>query len=352
MPFINRVLEPPSYGWKDQNGHLIVPTKTQLLEEFLSRINIFRTRKNWLQFSSWVWAFGLTPFLIAFIFWNFNWWLVPVAFVYSMVIMGSHGTVWYHRYATHRAFKFSNQFWRFITQNLVIKVIPEEGYVVSHHVHHLLSDQPGDPYNAQGGGLYCFLADANHQPIALDLDKEDYNKASLMLMKTGIKINSYAQYLKWGTISHPFWSWFHVLANWAFWYFAFYMIGGHGLATALFAGAQIWAFGVRTFNFEGHGSGEDLRKEGMDFSLNDRSINQYWPGIVAGEWHSNHHLYPNSARNGFTKSQIDIPWYYIKFLHLIGGVKSYRNDTEEFFEKFYNPHLEEKKLKKMAASSA
>lgn len=54
-------------------------------------------------------------------------------------------------------------------------MIPEEIYVVSHHVHHAKSDQPGDPYNASGGFLYCFLADVNHQPIAKSLSEKDYS---------------------------------------------------------------------------------------------------------------------------------------------------------------------------------
>lgn len=238
-----------------------------------------------------------------------------------MVAMGCHGTIWYHRYSTHKTYEFSNGFWKFVTQNLVIKVIVEEQYVVSHHVHHSLSDEPGDPYNAQGGWLYCFFADAIHQPIALDLNEADYKKTSNFLKHCGIKLNSYQQYLKWGSVSHPLFSWMHVILNWAFWYTIFFLIGGHELACCLFGAAQIWAFGVRTFNYDGHGQGEDKRKVGFDFSEKDRSVNQYWPGYVAGEWHSNHHLYPNSARNGFLPSQLDLPWYYIKLLHSIGGIR-------------------------------
>jgi len=50
--------------------------------------------------------------------------------------MGTHGTIWHHRYCTHGAYKFRNPFWRFFTQNLTLNVIPEEIYVISHHVHH------------------------------------------------------------------------------------------------------------------------------------------------------------------------------------------------------------------------
>ncbi|MEQ9302966.1 MAG: fatty acid desaturase [Marinoscillum sp.] len=343
MTFIKRILRTPSYGWQTDNGELVTPRKREIFREFFDRLNVIKSKKHWLSFSSWVWAFGLTPFLVLFFVNYFSWWLLLVAFLYSMVVMGCHGTIWYHRYSTHRTYEFSNKFWRFITQNLVVKVLAEEQYVVSHHVHHSLSDEPGDPYNAQAGWLYCFLADVNHQPIALDLNETDYKKTSNFLKNLGVKINSYSQYQKWGSISHPAWTWLHVMLNWVFWYGVFYLIGGHALACCLFGGAQIWAFGVRTFNYDGHGQGKDKRQEGFDFNMNDYSVNQYWPGYVAGEWHNNHHLFPNSARNGFLPSQLDLPWFYIKGLHLIGGVKSYRNHKDLFFEKHYHPHQEHSK---------
>ncbi|MEP7169185.1 MAG: acyl-CoA desaturase, partial [Bacteroidota bacterium] len=176
MAFIDSVLKPPSYGWKDSHGNLVIPTSRQLWREFFLRINIFKSKKNWLAMSGWLWVVLLIPFLFLFIFKYFSWWLLLVGFVYSMIGMGTHGTIWYHRYCTHRAFTFRNRFWKFITQNLVIKVVPEEIYVVSHHVHHSKSDQPGDPYNTYAGFLYCFLADANHQPIATDLNRNDYER--------------------------------------------------------------------------------------------------------------------------------------------------------------------------------
>ena len=345
MAFIDQILEPPSYGWQDDNNELIKPSARQIIKEFFSRLNIFSSKKNWLPFTSWTWVLLLLVFLVVFFVYFFSWWLLPVGFLYSMVGMGSYGTIWFHRYATHRAYKFSNAFWRFVTQNLAIKVLPEEVYVLSHHVHHALSNKPGDPYNAQGGWLYCFLADVNHQMIARNLDEKNYSKVAALMIKTGTKINSYAQYQKWGSVSHPFWTWLNMGLNWTFWYTVFFMIGGHALACCLFGWAHVWAIGVRTFNYEGHGKGIDKRQEGVDFGKNDLSINQFWPGYVSGEWHSNHHLYPNSARNGFTFFQLDLPWYYIRFLHFIGGIKSYNNAHKEFHEKYYQPYLKAKKHK-------
>src|SRR5476651_536469 len=196
MPFLNSVLEPPSYGWKDEFGNLEKPSSKQIFKEFFSRLNVFKNKKNWLSFMSWMMIVVLAPFLFIFIFKYFSFKLLIAAFVYSMIIMGTHGTIWLHRYCTHGAYTFSNNFWRFFTQNLTLKIIPEEIYAISHHVHHALSDQPGDPYNANGGFLYCFLADVNHQPIGRNLSEKDYGKCVNLMSHTGIKPNTYAQYKK------------------------------------------------------------------------------------------------------------------------------------------------------------
>lgn len=345
MSFIENVLDPPSYGWKDVNGSLYKPSNKEILKEFFSRINFIRTRKNWLPFFSWFAPLSFIPLIVYFLIneiRHFDLGLIVVVFIYSMILMGTHGTIWYHRYGTHKAYTFSNKFWRFLTQNLVIKVVPEELYVVSHHVHHALSDQPGDPYNASAGFLYCFMADANHQPIAKNLSEEDYIKTTRFIQHTGVTANSYKEYRKWGSIASPWRTILSAVLNWVFWYAVFYFIGGPVLAAAIFTAAFIWAFGVRTFNYEGHGKGKDMRKEGTDYNEKDMSINQLWPGIVAGEWHNNHHLYPASARSGFLKHQVDLAWYYIKALSLIGGVSSYHDSKKQFIQQYRTPYLDKK----------
>jgi fatty-acid desaturase len=158
--------------------------------------------------------------------------------------------------------------------------------------------------------------------------------------RVGIYRNTYKQYQKWGSIANPFTTAFFIILNWSFWFTMFYLIGGIPLAVALFGGAFFWAVGVRTFNYEGHGKGKDKREDGMDFNRSDMSINQYWPGIVAGEWHNNHHLYPSSARAGFLKYQIDFAWYYIYALYKIGGIKSYHDSKKQFDENYYAPYIQ------------
>jgi fatty-acid desaturase len=337
MPFLDHVLQQPSYGWKDEQGVLIKPTAGQIFRDFFSRLNIFKNRKNWLPFFSWLKVFCLAIFFILFLVYFLSWWTLLAAFVYGMIIMGTHGTIWHHRYCTHGAYTFRNKFWRFVTQNLTISVIPEEIYVISHHVHHSKSDHPGDPYNAQAGFLYCFLADVNHQPIARDLGENCYNRVKSLMKHTGIKANTYAQYQRWGSYANPGRAVFSWLLNWSFWYLAFYLIGGHALAVSLFGAAGFWAIGVRTFNYDGHAKGKDRQRDGVDYNHHDKSINQLWPGFVAGEWHNNHHLYPKSARSGFKPYQVDLALYYIKFMSWLGAVSHYKDNKQQFYKLYYLP---------------
>jgi stearoyl-CoA desaturase (delta-9 desaturase) len=72
------------------------------------------------------------------------------------------------------------------------------------------------------------------------------------------------------------------------------------------------------------------------------SINQMWPGIVAGEWHNNHHLYPKSARTGFLTHQIDLAWYYIWSGRKMGIISSYHDSKRDFKLRFAQPYQEEK----------
>lgn len=334
MAFIDHLLQQPSYGWANEKGELIVPTCRQMLGEAFSAIDIFKTKKNWLAFTGWFMILCMMPFFVIFLTHYFSWKLLLFFIVYSMIIMGTHGTIWYHRYCTHKSYKFSHPVWRILTQNLVVKTLPEEIYVVSHHVHHSKSDQPGDPYNARGGFMYCMLADVNHQRLSKNLNEADYKKASGFMQHTGILVNNYNQYLRWGTIMSPLNTLLIWIINWSCWYIIFYLVGGHPLATTLFSAAMFWFIFVRAFNYTGHGKGEEKHVEGIDFDRSNLSINQIRPGLFAGEWHNNHHLYPASARAGFLPYQLDLPWIYIYCMHKIGTVSSYHDSKKEFLRKY------------------
>jgi stearoyl-CoA desaturase (delta-9 desaturase) len=332
MAFIDEVLQEPAYGWKNAQGELVKPTVKQLYAEAFSRINIFKDKRNWISLISWLMAVCMLPFVYLFLFEYFSFWYLGAAVFYGMVIMSTHGTIWFHRYCTHKAFTFSHPVCRFITQNLVLRTFPEEMYVISHHVHHVKVEEPGDPYNAYAGLMYCMLSDVNHHSIAKDLSELNYGKAANFMSNSGVQINTYIQYKKWGSIATPLYTIGLWLLNWAFWFVAFYLIGGPGLACALFGGALFWFILVRAFNYNGHGNGKAKHVDGVDFDRSNLSINQTRPGLFSGEWHNNHHLYPGSARAGFLPNQLDLAWFYIKGLHKIGAVSTYKDSKALFLK--------------------
>jgi stearoyl-CoA desaturase (delta-9 desaturase) len=194
-------------------------------------------------------------------------------------------------------------------------------------VHHSKSDEPGDPYNAQAGFLYCMLAEFNHQRVSPHLNEEGYKRVTHFMKHTGVKLNSFKQYRKWGSIAAPGYTIGLCLLNWGFWYAVFFLVGGHALACAMFTAAMFWFVLIRAFNYTGHGKGEVKHKDGVDFDRSNLSINQTRPGLLAGEWHNNHHLYPGSA-------QLDLAWIYIYVLYRFKMISSYRDSKKEFLKKY------------------
>jgi len=237
MAFIDEILQTPSYGWMDARGLFLKPTTSQLFKEAFSRINVFKTRKNWITLISWFMAACMFPLFIIFLIYFLTWKTAIVLVVYAMVIMSTHGTIWFHRYCTHKSYRFSHPLFRLITQNLVIKTFPEEIYVISHHVHHVKSDEPGDPYNPMGGFMYCMLSDVNHQSISKELSREKYQRVRNFLGHTGVGLNTFEQYQSWGSVSKPSYVISLWILNWAFWYGVLWLLGGNGLALACFSGA-------------------------------------------------------------------------------------------------------------------
>jgi stearoyl-CoA desaturase (delta-9 desaturase) len=71
------------------------------------------------------------------------------------------------------------------------------------------------------------------------------------------------------------------------------------------------------------------------FLTGDTSKNSFWVALLTfGEgWHNNHHAHPQAARHGLTWYELDVNWYGISALRLLGlvwDVKVHRfNPSEE-----------------------
>ena len=178
------------------------------------------------------------------------------------------------------------------------------------------------------------LAEYNHQRVSPVLDEDAHKKAVRLMGHTGVRLNSYRQYQKWGSLSCPLYTVGLWAVNWIFWFSVFFFIGGPALSCAVFSAALLWFTFIRAFNYTGHGGGKDKHRDGVDFDRSNLSLNQARPGLLAGEWHNNHHLFPGSARAGFLPGQLDLAWVYIFTLRKLRMVAWYKDSKKEFLKKY------------------
>ncbi|MDB6018634.1 MAG: Fatty acid desaturase [Pedosphaera sp.] len=103
----------------------------------------------------------------------------------ATVIATVYNTVWYHRYCSHRAFKFRNRWWPrlFLWSNPVC--FREESYVIPHRLHHSHSDEVGDPYGPHLGWLGSYLATESQQKLNRNLSRTDYDRLAKSLEHIG-----------------------------------------------------------------------------------------------------------------------------------------------------------------------
>jgi sn-1 stearoyl-lipid 9-desaturase len=89
---------------------------------------------------------------------------------------------------------------------------------------------------------------------------------------------------------------------------------------AWISGVFLLTFVLRDFNFRGHSSFFGTDRHGMP-------VNQVVYGIIAGEWHENHHAHPRLARSGLTWWQVDAPYWIIRLMKWCGVVTHYNSSV-------------------------
>lgn len=325
--FLRRVLREPSYGWATADHR---PTDAQIRAEWRSNLAVWRDRRHLLTAFTWgVWAVMVGLLAV----WLVGYATVPsllAGLAYAFLFLPQYGTFYFHRYGVHGAWTYRHPVFAWLAKHAALRLIPEEVYVVSHHVHHAYADQDGDPYDPRGGWWYCFLADANHQSVAWDLDPAEHQRAVGMLRMLPVRAGSWATYRRWGMLAHPGWLVLDFVGNWLFWGLVWTWVGGPSLALAIFGWSAAWLWGIRNFNYRAHGRGVDLRIDGEDFHRGDLSVNRTLSAWLASEWHNNHHLFPRSARNGFLWWQLDVVWWTVRALAAVGIVRQFRDDSARF----------------------
>ena len=69
------------------------------------------------------------------------------------------------------------------------------------------------------------------------------------------------------------------------------------------------------------------------FESGDESKNNAWvAALTFGEgWHNNHHAFPNSAKQGLFKGQIDLTWEHIKILAKLGFARKVKLPSKPYY---------------------
>ncbi|MBV9481130.1 MAG: fatty acid desaturase [Acidobacteria bacterium] len=250
---------------------------------------------NWVT-ASFMFLFHMGAFAALFFF---SWKALLLAAVLWW-ISGSLGIgMGYHRLLTHRGYKTSSWVEYFLT--LCATLALEGGpifWVATHRIHHQYSDQQGDPHSPLDGKWW------SHMGWILTGKSMHHDTRTL------------AHYVP-DLAKHKF----HV------WITKYHYLPMLVLAAVLFAAGGVpfllWGIFLRTVvglhstwmvNSATHMWGS------RRFKTRDRSTNNWLVALFTfGEgWHNNHHAHPTSARHGLKWYEVDLNWYAIWALKVLG----------------------------------
>ena len=255
-------------------------------------------------------ALHLSCLLVLYVGWS--WTAVVCAVAYYFIRMFAI-TAFYHRYFSHRSFETSRtmQFLFAVLGSTAIQRGPI--WWASHHrEHHRHSDQEGDVHSPDRDGFLWshigwILSQGNYKP-RFELVRDLARFPELRF------IDRFDVAIPLLTIP------------------ALYGVGA-ALQAAGFAtsGLQIlvWCFCVSTvvtyhitfsINSFAHRIGS------RPYETKDQSRNNFFLALLTlGEgWHNNHHRYQASARQGFRWWEIDVSYYLVKLMSLVGLVWNVR----------------------------
>ncbi len=251
--------------------------------------------------AAWMIAFHLLA-IAAFFFFR---WSSLVVFAVLWVLAQNIGIgMSYHRQLTHRGYITPK--WVEYTMALCATLALEGGplfWVAVHRLHHQITDQPGDPHSPRDGAWWSHMGWMlwgslhNHDPAlaryAPDLYKQPFyiwlsrlHWVPLTLVGIGL-------------------AWFGGSAgnrglSWVLW--GVFLRVTLGLHTTWLVNSATHMWGSRRF---------DTR---------DDSRNNWWVALLSGGegWHNNHHAHPVSARHGMAWYELDLNYWGIRLLGLLG----------------------------------
>lgn len=310
------ILGKPTYGYPGPAPS--TPTTRQVLVEWFDALNFLKDPARLLIVANALFHFSTFLVFAWFLTMHFSIAAVVTVSLISSFIGLIYNTVWYHRYCSHQAFKFTSLWFArvFLWTNPLF--LREECYVVPHRIHHSRSDEPGDPYGPHLGWLGSYLATETVQKMNRNLSPSEYERLVKSLGHIGFLSNSHEQFRRTGSVENLWYYCVRTIFVALFWGGLAWLAAGWWGICAWWAGVFLFTFVVRDFNFRGHSALTGNKKKG-------EPVNQIIYGLFAGEWHENHHDYPRLARSGLTWWQVDVPYWIILAMKSCGVVSQYNS---------------------------
>lgn len=232
--------------------------------------------------------------------WYFSWSALGVTLLLHW-LLGSIGIcLGYHRLLSHRSFQVPQ--WLEYTIAFIGALALQGGpifWVAGHRLHHAYTeDEHKDPYSARKGFWWShmlwmlyphaeFFNYEQYKRFAPDLEREPFYRwlnRNFVLLQIPLALLLYAL----GGLSFVIWGMFvRVVLLWH---------------STWFINSVTHKWGYRTFE------------------TNDNSRNLWWAAILTyGEgWHNNHHAHPNVAKAGWRWWEVDVTWWAIWWLKILG----------------------------------
>lgn len=256
---------------------------------------------------NWTVAFFVAAFHVGAVMalFMFSWQALAMAILLWWVA-GSLGIgMGYHRLLTHRGYKTPKWVEYILT---ICGTLALEGgpisWVATHRLHHAFTERDGDPHSPRDGFFWAHMGWIIHGD-GMHNKTEGLTRYAPDLAKDRFYI--------W--LTH--WHWItqailavimYALGGWAFvlWGIFFRVVFSWHATWFVNSAAHKWGY--------------------RRFTTKDTSTNLWWVALIAhGEgWHNNHHAHPAAARHGLTWYEIDVNWYGIRTLQLLGLAKNIR----------------------------
>jgi stearoyl-CoA desaturase (Delta-9 desaturase) len=206
-------------------------------------------------------------------------------------------TAGYHRYFSHRAFKTSRWF------QLVLAIGAQTGaqrgvlwWAAKHRAHHKHSDTENDVHSVRDGFWWAHVGWATSKSSTI------VNYDTIKDLSRHRELRVLDRFPHWPAVALAV-----VLV----------LVGGwSALVWGFFVSTVVLWHGTFTINSLSHWMGR------RRYATGDDSRNSFALALITlGEgWHNNHHHYMSSANQGFRWWEIDISYYVLRVLALVGIV--------------------------------